>query len=86
VLFVFFPLIILTGLALSPGIDAITGPFVWVLGGRQFARTWHFVLMVLFVGYFFTHMVLVFSTGAWNNIKSMFTGWYRLKDNDGVGI
>jgi thiosulfate reductase cytochrome b subunit len=86
VLFVFFPLIILTGLALSPGIDAITGPFVWVLGGRQFARTWHFILMALFVGYFFTHMVLVFSTGAWNNIRSMFTGWYRLKDNDGVGI
>ncbi|HEV8022368.1 MAG TPA: cytochrome b/b6 domain-containing protein [Candidatus Lustribacter sp.] len=86
VLFVFFPLIILTGLALSPGIDAITNPLVWVLGGRQFARTWHFVLMALFFGYFLTHMVLVFSTGAWNNIKSMFTGWYQLKDHDGVGI
>jgi thiosulfate reductase cytochrome b subunit len=31
-------------------------------------------------------MLLVFSTGPWNNIKSMITGWYRLKDHDGVGI
>jgi len=75
VLFGFIPLIVLTGLALSPGIDAMSGPLVWLLGGRQFARTWHF-----------THMVLVFSTGPWNNIKSMITGWYRLKDHDGVGV
>jgi thiosulfate reductase cytochrome b subunit len=86
VLFGFIPLIILTGLALSPGIDAISGPLVWLLGGRQFARTWHFTLMAILIGYFCTHMVLVFSTGPWNNIKSMITGWYRLKDHDGVGI
>jgi len=86
VLFVFIPLIILTGLALSPGIDSIAGPLTWLLGGRQFARTWHFLLMVLLIGYFCTHMLLVFSTGAWNNIKSMITGWYRLKDHDGVGV
>jgi Ni/Fe-hydrogenase b-type cytochrome subunit len=86
VLFVFLPLIIITGLALSPGIDAIAGPLTWLLGGRQFARTWHFVLMVLLIGYFCTHMVLVFSTGAWNNIRSMVTGWYKLKENDGVGV
>jgi thiosulfate reductase cytochrome b subunit len=86
VLFGFIPLIMLTGLALSPGVDAISGPLVWALGGRQFARTWHFALMALLIGYFLTHMVLVFSTGPWNNIKSMFTGWYRLKEHDGVGI
>jgi len=86
VLFVFIPLIILTGMALSPGIDAISGPLVWLLGGRQFARTWHFTLMVLLIGYFATHMLLVASTGPWNNIKSMITGWYKLKDHDGVGI
>jgi Ni/Fe-hydrogenase b-type cytochrome subunit len=86
VLFVFIPLIIITGLALSPGVDAISGPLVWLLGGRQFARTWHFALMTILILYFCTHMVLVFSTGPWNNIKSMITGWYRLKDHDGVGI
>ena len=86
VLFVFVPLIVLTGLALSPGFDAITGPLIQLFGGRQFARTWHFTLMALLIGYFLTHMVLVFSTGAWNNLKSMVTGWYRLKDHDGVGV
>jgi Ni/Fe-hydrogenase b-type cytochrome subunit len=86
VLFVLIPLIVLTGLALSPGIDAMSAPLVWIFGGRQFARTWHFLLMVLVIGYFCTHMVLVFTTGAWNNVKSMITGWYRLKDHDGVGI
>jgi thiosulfate reductase cytochrome b subunit len=86
VLFVFIPLIILTGLALSPGIDAMTGPLTTLLGGRQFARLWHFVLMALLVGYFITHMVLVFATGAWNNVRSMITGWYELKKGDGVGV
>jgi len=86
VLFVFIPLMILTGLALSPGIDSIAGPVTTLFGGRQFARLWHFVLMSLLIGYFLTHMVLVFSTGAWNNIRSMITGWYVLKKDDGEGI
>jgi thiosulfate reductase cytochrome b subunit len=86
VLFGFIPLIILTGLALSPGVDAIANPLTWVLGGRQFARTWHFVLMSILIAYFAIHMVLVFSTGPWNNIKSMITGWYRMGDHDGAGV
>jgi thiosulfate reductase cytochrome b subunit len=86
VLFVMIPLIILTGLVLSPGVDAMTGPLTSILGGRQFARLWHFVLMALLAGYFITHMVLVFTTGAWNNVRSMITGWYVLKKDDGVGL
>lgn len=85
VLFVFIPLIILTGLALSPGVDAVAGPITALFGGRQFARLWHFALMTLLIGYFLTHMVLVFATGPWNNIRSMVTGWYRLGEHDGVG-
>jgi thiosulfate reductase cytochrome b subunit len=85
VLFVLIPLIILTGLALSPGVDALAGPITAVFGGRQFARLWHFTLMTLLIGYFLTHMVLVFGTGAWNNIRSMITGWYVLGKHDGVG-
>jgi thiosulfate reductase cytochrome b subunit len=85
VLFGFIPLIILTGLALSPGVDAIAGPLTTVFGGRQFARLWHFALMLLLIGYFLTHIALVFATGAWNNIRSMVTGWYTLGEHDGVG-
>jgi len=86
VLFVFIPLLILTGLALSPGIDAIAQPITWVLGGRQFARLWHFTLMSIIIVYFWVHMVLVLSTGPLNNIRSMITGWYQLKKGDGVGV
>jgi thiosulfate reductase cytochrome b subunit len=40
VLFGLSPFLVLTGLALSPGVDAIAHPLTWVLGGRQFARLW----------------------------------------------
>ncbi len=46
VLFVVAPLVVLTGLALSPGIDAIANPLTVVFGGRQFARLWHFAGML----------------------------------------
>ncbi len=58
-LFVLFPLLILTGLALSPGVDAAVPWLTAAFGGRQFARLWHFALMVLLLGYFATHLVLV---------------------------
>lgn len=85
VLFVLIPLVVLSGLALSPGIDAVAGPLVTLFGGRQFARLWHFTFMVILVGYFGLHMTLVLSTGFWNNVRSMITGWYRMGKNDGVG-
>lgn len=85
VLFVFFPLLIVTGLALSPGVDAAVPWLTVLFGGRQCARLWHFTVMVLLTGYFGTHLVLVGSTGVWNNMRSMITGWYRLKEGDGVG-
>ena len=86
VLFVFAPLIIISGLALSPGADALVGPLTWVFGGRQFARLWHFVLMVALCGFFATHLVLVMTQGVWNHMRSMITGRYRLGGHDGVGV
>jgi len=85
VLFVFIPLIILTGLALSPGADASLPWLTSVFGGRQFARTWHFLLMSILIVYFVVHMILVFANGPINNIVAMITGWYKLRDHDGVG-
>jgi len=85
VLFVFIPLIIMTGLALSPGIDAIAGPLTTIFGGRQFARLWHFTLMVLLIAYFGVHLFFVVTTRPLENLKSMITGWYRLGAHDGVG-
>jgi thiosulfate reductase cytochrome b subunit len=86
VLFVFAPLTILTGLALSPGIDALAAPLTSALGGRQFARLWHFAIMLMLIGFFITHVSLVASTGVLNNMRAMFTGWFRLGEHDGTGI
>lgn len=85
VLFVLAPLLILTGLALSPGFDAAFHPITVVFGGRQFARLWHFVLMLVLIGFFVTHVILVATTGVINHLRSMITGWYRLGAHDGTG-
>jgi thiosulfate reductase cytochrome b subunit len=85
VLFVFSPLIVLSGLALSPGVDAIAGPLTSAFGGRQFARLWHFVFMLALIGFIGVHLVLVASTGVVNNLRSMILGTYRLGPHDGTG-
>ena len=79
------PLVVLTGLALSPGIDAIAAPLTWVFGGRQFARLWHFVGMIALIGFFVVHTFQVATQGIINQMRSMITGWYRLGEHDGVG-
>jgi len=77
VFFVLFPLIILTGLTMSPGINA-SWPFLLDLfGGRQTARTIHFVVMLLLVLFFIVHIVMVVLAGPLNELRSMITGWYR---------
>jgi Ni/Fe-hydrogenase b-type cytochrome subunit len=85
VIFVFAPLIVLSGLALSPGIDALAGPLTTVFGGRQFARLWHFVFMLALLGFFAVHLMLVATTGVLNNMRSMTLGTYRLGKHEGVG-
>jgi thiosulfate reductase cytochrome b subunit len=85
VLFILMPLMILSGLALSPGIDAIAGPITAVFGGRQFARLWHFTFMSIIVAYFILHMALVATQRPIQNLRSMITGWYKLGAHDGVG-
>jgi len=72
------PLIILAGLAMSPGMDAA---FPWLLdlfGGRQTARTIHFICATLIVLFVLVHVALVLVSGVWNNIRSMITGRYRV--------
>jgi thiosulfate reductase cytochrome b subunit len=85
VLCVLAPLVVLTGFALSPGIDAIAHPLTIVFGGRQFARLWHFAAMILLIGFFLVHTFQVLTQGVINQMNSMITGWYRLGKSDGVG-
>ena len=77
VLFVFFPLMILTGLAMAPGGDALLPFLPDMLGGRQTARTIHFVVMTLLVAFFVIHIVMILAAGPINELRSIITGWYR---------
>lgn len=77
VLFVLLPLMILTGLAMSPGTDAWL-PVSELLGGRQSARSVHFLCAGGLVGFFVVHMVMVLLAGPVNEVRSIVTGWYRL--------
>jgi thiosulfate reductase cytochrome b subunit len=75
VLFGLAPLIVLTGLTMSPNMDAA---FPWLLdlfGGRQSARTIHFIACFAFVGFIIIHVSQVIMTGLLNNLRSMVTGW-----------
>jgi thiosulfate reductase cytochrome b subunit len=75
---VLLPLMILTGLAMSPGIDAIVPWLVDLFGGRQSARTIHFIaagLMVLFV---FVHVATVLLAGPVNELRAMITGRFAI--------
>jgi thiosulfate reductase cytochrome b subunit len=74
---VLFPLIILTGLTMSPGMDAAWPWLLDLFGGRQTARTIHFIVMVLLVLFFIVHVAMVLLAGPLNELRSMITGWYR---------
>lgn len=76
VAFVIAPLVVLTGLALSPGIDAIAQPLTVVFGGRQFARLWHFAGMLALIAFFGIHVFQVATQGVVNQMRSMITGWF----------
>ena len=84
-LFGLAPFLIITGAALSPGIDAFSGPLTTLLGGRQFARLWHFAAMIALIAFTIGHVFLVASTGFFNNMRSMIAGTYRLGKHEGTG-
>lgn len=78
VLFVALPVMILTGLSMSPGFNAIAPWLLDLFGGRQTARTIHFLMMVGLVGFFVVHMVMILAAGPINELRSIVTGWYRI--------
>jgi thiosulfate reductase cytochrome b subunit len=79
VIFVWLPLVILMGLAMSPALDALLPGWVDLFGGRQSARTLHFVAAAVLVAFTALHVFLVVTTGLWNNMRSMITGAYRIE-------
>jgi thiosulfate reductase cytochrome b subunit len=84
VLLVIMPTIILTGLAMSPTMDAVVPFLADMFGGRQTARTIHFAMMLLLVGFFIIHIVMIFAAGPLNELRSIITGWYRVDAKEGT--
>lgn len=78
VIFGLLPLIILMGCAMSPSLDTVIPGWVNLFGGRQSARTIHFIVAWLLVAFVCIHVFEVFVSGFWNNMRSMITGRYRV--------
>jgi thiosulfate reductase cytochrome b subunit len=78
VLFILLPLLVLTGLAMSPGMDAAWGWLIDLAGGRQSARSIHFLCAMGIALFILVHLLMVVLAGPVNEIRSMITGRYRL--------
>ena len=79
VIFGLLPLVVVAGLGMSPRLDAMfNGGWVDLLGGRQSARTLHFLTAFTLLGFVVVHVFEVIVTGLWNNLRSMITGNYRV--------
>jgi len=76
---VVLPMMLVTGLSMSPGFNAIGGVLLELMGGRQSARTLHFISAGLIVGFIVIHVGLVVWTGFRNNMRAMITGWFVIQ-------
>ena len=78
VIFVFGVGIVLMGLAMSPRMDAVLSPLVEAVGGRQSARTIHFIIAWAFVAFVLIHVFEVLISGIVNQLRGMITGYYKV--------
>jgi thiosulfate reductase cytochrome b subunit len=79
VVLVLLPLVVLTGLTMSPALNAAFPFLVDLFGGRQSARTLHFICASAIVLFVAVHIVMVLVSGVWNNLRAMITGRYRIE-------
>ena len=74
VLGVFLPMMIFTGISISPGMEPTFGWLVDLLGGRQSARSLHFIFAFAIAGFFILHVLLVILSGPIRQMRDMITG------------
>jgi thiosulfate reductase cytochrome b subunit len=84
VIAILLPLMVVTGLCMSPSFNATVPGLVDLFGGRQSARTIHFLSASAIVLFVIVHLVLVVLSGLWNNIRSMITGKYAIEVEGGA--
>lgn len=74
VIFVWFPLMIWTGLAMSPAVTSVFPGLVTSLGGHECARTIHFFAAILLVVFAVIHLAMVWRAGFRSRVGAMITG------------
>ncbi len=79
VLFGLLPLMVISGLTLSPAMDARLHFLTSLFGGRQSARTVHFLTASALLLFFLIHILAVLASGPWNEVRSMVTGWFVIR-------
>ncbi len=77
--------IVIAGMTMSPGLDTAFPWLVDIFNGRQTARTVHFFAATLIVLFVIVHVAMVLVSGVWNNLRSMITGRYVIRPEDGHG-
>ncbi len=80
VIFLLLPLMILTGLAMSPAVDAAWPWLLDLFGGRQSARSIHFICAMGLLAFIVIHLIMVVLAGPLNEIGSMITGRFRIRE------
>jgi thiosulfate reductase cytochrome b subunit len=76
---VLLPLMVLSGLGMSPGMDASSPWIVDAFGGRQSARSVHFIVSGALVGFVLVHVLMLVLAGPWPLMRGMVTGWQRVE-------
>ncbi|MGB3722143.1 MAG: cytochrome b/b6 domain-containing protein [Pacificimonas sp.] len=84
IVLVVLPVIVLTGLTMSPNMNAAWPWLLDIFGGRQSARSFHFIAAFLLIGFIALHVGLVLLSGPWNQIRSMVTGRFRYPKETGT--
>jgi len=82
VIFVLFPLVIWSGLAMSLGFVSAFPWAVNLLGGRQSARTIHFFVSLALVLFLVVHVGMVWLAGFWKRTAAMITGRTAARKED----
>ncbi len=75
VVFVLFPGIVWTGLAMSFGVSSVFPALATVVGGFQSVRTLHFVFASLLAMFLIVHMAMLCLVGFWSHVRAMITGY-----------
>lgn len=74
VIFILFPLVIWTGLAMSPAFVSAFPAAVNLLGGQQSARTLHFFVSLALVVFLLVHIMMVWLAGFRSRVRAMISG------------